>query len=98
MMTAIGFRSRRAGAHYDGGRFQLKKHRPASGMLRQGRGVAIQFVQCARVLGAAGFAGVDQVAEFLGGLEVGDALGGDVDALAGFGVAANAGIALANAE
>ena len=98
MMTAIGFRSRRAGAHYDGGRFQLKKHRPASGMLRQGRGVAIQFVLCARVLGAAGFAGVDEVAKLFGGLEVRDALGGDIDAFAGFGIAANAGIALANAK
>jgi hypothetical protein len=50
------------------------------------------------VSGGLGFVGVDQVAEFLGGLEVGDALGGDFDALAGFGVAPDAGVALADAE
>jgi len=42
--------------------------------------------------------GVDGVAEFLGGLEEGDALGGDFHLGTGFGVASDAGVALAGAE
>jgi len=48
--------------------------------------------------GGLGFVRVYQVAELLGGLEVGDALGGDFYALSGFGVAPDAGVALADAE
>ena len=44
------------------------------------------------------FAGVDEIAQLLGGLEVGHALGGDFDAFAGLGVAADARIALPDAE
>jgi len=51
-----------------------------------------------RAGGALGSAGVDGVAELLGGLEEGDALGWDIDSLASLGVAADAGVALACAE
>ncbi len=41
---------------------------------------------------------VDGVAEFFGGLEEGDSLGGNVDALSSFGIAADAGFPLAGAK
>src|ERR1700753_3761123 len=41
---------------------------------------------------------VHHIFEFLAGLEEGDFLGGDFYSVAGFGVAANAGLALAGAE
>jgi hypothetical protein len=48
--------------------------------------------------GLAGFARVDEVAKLFGWFEVRHAFGGDLNTLASFRVAANAGIALANAE
>src|SRR6185312_1256278 len=43
-------------------------------------------------------AGIDGIAQFFGRLEEGHALGGDIDAFAGLGIAADAGVALAGTE
>src|ERR1035441_9515606 len=51
--------------------------------------------RCGKTLDAAR---IDRVAQLLRGLEERDALGGHIDALAGLGVAADAGVALARAE
>src|ERR1700761_4389374 len=48
--------------------------------------------------GSSSFVWVDQIAQLLGGLEVGNAFCRDFDAIAGFGIAADAGIALPDTE
>ena len=57
----------------------------------------LDFFVGAAVFGGDGV-GVDGVAEFFRGFEEGDAFGGDVDLGSGFGVAADAGVALPGAE
>ena len=48
--------------------------------------------------GSVGGAAVDEVFQFLTGFEVGDTLGGHFDASAGFGIAADASLALAGTK
>ena len=61
----------------------------------------LAFLECNGLLSCRGDGGglwIDGVAEFFGGLEEGDSLGGDVYLSAGLGIAADAGVALAGTE
>src|SRR5580698_11442833 len=82
---------------HDGGDWRARRAKkpPRLRALRQGPGFSPGLGRSGR---AGCLAGIDQVAQLLGGLEVRNLLGRDLHALASFGIAPDAWIALANAE
>ncbi len=69
-----------------------------SSCLHGWRVVGIDVVGIDFRLGVGCGLGIHQVAKFLGWLEEGNLLGGNIDLLAGLGVATDAGVSLASAE